>query len=81
MDCPNPFVDKVKCAECKHWIDKSDSSSVRIVGLYSDMLYYCPMHKKAYDESWVTTLLHPLYFGRVQMNDQGIPLGYVKKKI
>lgn len=78
--CPDPFVDKVKCEECKHWIDRDDASKVKAHHLLSRPFdeWYCPMHKKPYDEK--TTYIYPhRYYGRVEMEEDGTPVGYIKK--
>jgi len=46
--------ERVKCGECKHWIDKSDAQFVDVYPFYEstnelDCAYYCPMHKKPFD--------------------------------
>lgn len=50
----DPFEDKVKCDECKHWIDKRDAKIVRrTYEGWHDLgeEIYCPMHKKSYDRT------------------------------
>lgn len=77
---PDPFADKVKCDECKHWIDKSDAQQVSCTGLYNFIRSYCPLHKKPYSK--VTKWSHPYrYFGELEMNEEGIPIGYEPVKV
>ncbi len=80
LDCPDPFKDKVKCTECKHWIDKSDASSVLHRGgiYYSQFIdWYCPMHKKPYTR-YIMAFPNNLYYGEVRMEEDGTPVGYKK---
>lgn len=49
--CPDPFKDKVKCAECRCWLDKSDAYKVENYGFYGSYdEYFCRTHKKPYNE-------------------------------
>ena len=47
--------EKVKCDECKHWVDKEDAQEITHESYYDDFFsqqtidYYCPMHKKPYE--------------------------------
>jgi len=70
------FADKVKCAECKHWIDKSDSFPVTVNAPFADSVqHYCPMHKKPYDEVWYSSFALPaVYYGRTKMTSDGTPI-------
>lgn len=80
--CPDFFEDKVKCDECKHWIDKYDASSVDAgynMWLGLTILWYCPMHKKPYSR-FISAQPENLYFGEVQMDKDGTPIGYEKIK-
>lgn len=57
--CPDPFADKVKCVECKFYLDKSDAQKVEVfqepyygIAGWDDgerVIYFCPAHKKPYD--------------------------------
>ena len=83
LKCPDPFKDKVKCRECRCWLDKSDSHEVDVCyGM--DTQYYCHAHKKPYSRiilpGWYGVLgdSAPRYFGEVQMTEGGIPVGYKK---
>lgn len=80
LKCSDPFKDRVKCQECKHWIDRSDASIVKTVSSWGIHEYwYCPMHKKSYNSFFSG---HPknIYFGEVQMEEDGTPVGYIRKK-
>jgi len=76
--------EQVKCEECKHWVDTSDAHMVRRyspLGMFEQ--YYCPMHKKPYNEVIVGFFPYSegaWYFGRVKMTEDGTPVGYVKQK-
>lgn len=79
VGCPDPFKDKVKCHECKHWIDKSDAHKVEVNSYYAVTEYYCPMHKKPYTRK--ISCMYPVsYYGEVGMDEDGTPIGYTKKK-
>lgn len=78
MDCPDPFKNKVKCEECKHYVDKSDAFSVKIWSDFGEtIMWYCPMHKKPYT-SYIHAYPTYLYFGEVSMSEDGTPVGYKK---
>lgn len=78
--CPDPFADKVKCGQCKCWVDKSDASQVTCFGLFGIVVqWYCPTHKKPY--SWYTQGTPTnSYYGEVSMTADGVPVGYKKTK-
>ncbi len=59
---PDPFADKVKCEECKHWIDKKDASSVSYFSWTRETNWYCPMHKKPYTR-FIRAIPIDLYYG------------------
>ena len=40
--------EKVKCEDCKHYIDKGDAQRV-VNNCLFQTVYYCPMHKRPYD--------------------------------
>jgi len=78
----DPFEDKVKCEECKHWIDKSDAQEVanlRLVHFWPGSRtssYYCPLHKKPYEK-----ILSPgIYTKKMLVDENGTPIGYKKIK-
>lgn len=82
--CPDPFKNKVKCEECKHYVDKYDAQEIKenTRSLYWDgtkTLYYCPMHRKPYQRvrhsSYGTS-----YYAEVQVEEDGTPLGFAPKK-
>ena len=82
--CPNPFTDKVKCDECKCWLDKDDAYMVEDVipspsfystyG-YSIILYYCNTHKKPYIKTKGTDK-----WAMIKVDDNGEPIVYKKVK-
>lgn len=50
---------QVKCEECKHWVDLSDTQVIRkkimVRGALFDYIdvksiYFCPLHQKKYDK-------------------------------
>ncbi len=78
---------KVKCETCKHWIDKEDAQKVttNVVSFTTSsnsMLYYCPMHKKPYTQKlmFIRVDTETKYFGKVEMTEDGTPVGYKKIK-
>lgn len=78
MNSSDPFKDKVKCEECKHYIDKSDASSVKSVDMFGvNTDWYCPMHKKPYS-SYISATPENLYYGEIRMKEDGTPVGYKK---
>ena len=83
MNNKNCFEDKVKCEECKHWIDKGDAQRIEVRVLYhfdenSDE-FYCNMHKKKYDRKIISTS-NISYFKEISVNENGEPIGYTKIK-
>lgn len=80
LDCPDPFKNKVKCEECKHWVDKTDASVVSYSGSFGYYYsYFCSMHKKPYTRT-ITAFPRNLFFGEVLMEQDGTPVGYEKIK-
>lgn len=81
----DPFEDKVKCNTCKHWIDKSDAQKVEttFLNLFSmenpSFEYYCPEHKRAYDEVCYVGFRRS-YFKRLIVSEDGTPIGFTKIK-
>lgn len=85
-ECPDPFANKVKCEECKHWIDKIDAQEV----IQRDMpnislflfdsgiskLYYCPKDRKPYEEH--DARAKDSYYKKIEVTVEGIPVGYKK---
>jgi len=80
--CLDPFADKVKCYECRHWIDKSDAQKVEASGFYDGDRWYCQLHKKPYSRvrTYAFADLATRFFGEVEMNKDGTPIGYKKIK-
>lgn len=79
------FADKVKCEDCKHWVDKSECQEVenehRDFDFYAngkrDYFYYCPMHKKPYDSIYkIVTIWN--YYKKMEVDENGEPIGYQK---
>ncbi len=78
--CPDPFADKVKCDECKHWIDRSDAQIIDThTGFGSYTRCFCPMHRKPYTRVHNYTEL--VYFAELRVNEDGTPYGYVKENV
>lgn len=70
----------VKCDECFCWLDKKDAQEVNVS--WVDMnhcwsRYYCGAHKKPYTEL-CQSFGERTYYGEIQMNEDGTPVGYVK---
>jgi len=69
--------DTVSCEICKCLLKKDDAKEVNTrTDMGSLSWYYCQTHKKPYTRIW-----SGLYFGQVEMTEDGTPVGYVKKKI
>lgn len=79
-----PFINAVKCAECRCFLEKGDaykvteSSGFWIYGS-RETKYYCLEHRKPYSRMnvWRDGCS---YYGEIQMNEDGTPVGYVKAK-
>jgi len=72
--------ENVKCEECKHLIERSDAQEIKVAYSWSrdkGVYYYCPMHKKSYDRV-LEGFWGILYFGEVEMDKNGTPIGYTK---
>ncbi len=81
-DSVNFFTDKVKCGECRCWLDKSDAFPVDVnVGLV--VIYYCCPHKKPYRRVLTSGMFGESrikYFGEVEMDSMGMPIGFKKEE-
>lgn len=76
---PDPFADKVKCSECRHWVDRSDAQRISHSAYgYSFDEFYCPTHKKPYSRS-SSTGMGWRYFGEIEMTEDGKPIAPKKK--
>jgi len=78
--CKDPFEDKVKCEECKHWIDKSDGQRIEDS---SDYLWYCPEHRKPYESvryHYEFNMRVPSFYKKMEVDEHGEPVGYKKVK-
>lgn len=87
-ECPDPFKDKVKCDECRCWIDKKDAQKVEYYndgycgGFYPyHEFFYCQSHKKPYSKKKLintgtrgTSEQKVMYFGEVEMDENGNPI-------
>jgi hypothetical protein len=81
QELPDPFKNKVKCEECKHYIDKSDAQEVKIfTSILWDVNYkfYCPMHRRPYSRIDKYLGLRR-YFNEMEVTEEGEPIGYIKK--
>lgn len=83
--CPDPFADKVKCDECKHWIDKSDAQEVHVMNSPwrdgNTLEYFCPQHKKNYTKKRVWGYgINNEYYQTMVVSEDGTPVGYEKIK-
>lgn len=77
----DPFADKVKCGECKHWIDRSDAQIVLMYIPWKIEAFFCPMHKKPYSSMYIAGTFgvqKHTYYGTVAMDEAGTPAGYKK---
>lgn len=87
QECPDPFKDKVKCEECKHYVDKSDAQEMKtgskldFIGddlrRVTEYVYYCPLHKRKYDRKssgWCGSY----YYKEMSVDENGEPIGYTK---
>lgn len=78
---PNPFADKVKCDECRCWLDKNDAHKVNMYHFIGHTeLYFCGAHRKPYNEKVHNGIDGIQYFGRMRMNEDGTPYTGKKKK-
>ena len=72
---------QVKCEECKHYIDIGDAQKVIQMYAYTfiptENIYYCPLHKKRYYKKLFLDF-KTKYFGEMEMNNEGEPIGYKK---
>ena len=70
-------LETVKCEECKCLLEKRDAQEVDFRAFMVDSQnYYCEVHRKPY--SSVTDFVGKKYFGEVEMDKDGTPIGYVK---
>lgn len=83
MFCKNQFKDKVKCKECKCWLDKYDAQVVSVqLGLYStfkDEEYYCNTHRKPYKKV-ICRVDKDIFIEEIEVDKDGEPIGYKKIK-
>jgi hypothetical protein len=80
-DC---FANKVKCQECKCWLDECDAYKTELKVPYSLSTrseFYCFPHRKKYNEIHYhedyPEVSNLKYFGSVEMDEEGNP---IKKK-
>lgn len=72
--CPDPFKDKVKCEECKCWLDKYDAKKLTVYGVFGKYEnLYCKSHAPKYDEMH-TFSPDITYFGRCEVSKDGTPI-------
>lgn len=69
----------VQCDECSCIIEKKDAQIIKVISLFSTVRFYCQAHSKPYDELWAITETTK-YFGRIEMDEKGEPVGYKKIK-
>lgn len=76
----DPFEGKVKCIECKHYIDKMDAQVVAVEWSFvTDYYYYCSMHKQPYDVRSFSRF-GISYYKKLEVTQTGEPVGYEKIK-
>lgn len=77
-ECLDPFKDKGKCDECKHWLDKYDLQVVKVYSNYGSYeSRFCPLHKKPYSRR-ESSGGRQRYFGELEITEDGEPVGYKK---
>lgn len=67
----------VSCKTCKCLLMKSNAPKVDILGRFHSIEYFCEVHKPAYQERFLF-INCGTFFGRVQMDEDGTPVGYKK---
>jgi len=76
--------DHVSCEECKCLIHKDDAQKVKYRDGYCTLdNYYCGEHNKPYNEIRAYDITNVRYYGEIQMELDGTPIGYkkiIKKK-
>lgn len=77
--------DLVTCADCRCQLKDYNAIEVKVIslGLYgpnTSYLTYCRRCKPPFNEVRYDDMSHALYFGQVQMNEKGEPVGYIKDK-
>lgn len=82
-------LDYLVCEECKHLVERKDMQEVMQIYIYtyfphpyeSNSLYFCPEHKKPYNEieKWSS---EKKYFTtrKTEVSEDGTPIGYKKIK-
>lgn len=74
---PKSEPDTVMCYQCGHIIAKERAYAVCVNG---SSIWYCMEHRPAYDEKFYTYGLGgPAYYRRMQVDRDGIPIGYIEK--
>lgn len=74
-------IDHLPCDECKHLVERKDLQEVIFQKIYTGRseLYFCPEHKKPYDEVNDRGLRKIYYTNRkIEVSENGTPLGYQK---
>ncbi len=84
----DPFADKVKCEECRHWVDNIDAYPVLHNDLCrfrytspvssSETLWYCKLCKKEYFKITTDGLGETRYYKEIEVDEKGEPIGYAK---
>ena len=76
--CPDQFADKVKCDDCRCWMDKSDAKRLEVSAdwlVYDE--YYCQAHKKPYSRTkryYLKDTAIWKFFAEVEVNESGVPI-------
>lgn len=75
----DPFEGKVKCDECKHYIDRYDAQKVTIDSYMCGRseICYCPVHKKPYDQIDRYSNIPIYYKTMMRVSEEGIPIGFI----
>ncbi len=71
-------IELVSCETCKCLLEKKDAQFVKATGMIVDR-YYCQAHRVPYDEKFgfYGTCF---YYKRIEVDEEGEPIGYTKTK-
>lgn len=84
---PAPAPETVSCETCKHIIFKRDAQEIEHQGYIWSLYfsgkrtrYYCPEHKRNYSSSSVDNNHRTHYYKEMEVDENGVPVGYVKEE-
>lgn len=80
IDADEPIKYQAKCETCNCYIDRINQ--VTVYGFQQEEVYYCNTHKKPYNKILKSIFYDSpvVYFAELQVNENGEPVGYTKKK-